>query len=63
MISCTGVTGRACIPCNQGVELRLALYRQEIEVQAKAELARQVERIRELEVSAARLDEASKARR
>ncbi|GLC50250.1 oxidative DNA demethylase [Pleodorina starrii] len=46
-----------------GMEERLALYRQEIEEQAAAEVARQVERIREMEVAAARLDEASKARR
>ncbi|EFJ49212.1 basal body protein [Volvox carteri f. nagariensis] len=46
-----------------GLEERLALYRQEIEEQAEAEVARQVERIREMEVAAARLDEASKARR
>ncbi|KXZ50853.1 hypothetical protein GPECTOR_14g105 [Gonium pectorale] len=46
-----------------GMEERLALYRQEIEEQAAAEVARQVERIREMEVAAARLDEAAKARR
>ncbi|GIL76032.1 hypothetical protein Vretimale_5680 [Volvox reticuliferus] len=46
-----------------GLEERLALYRQEIEEQAAVEVARQVERIREMEVAAARLDEASKARR
>ncbi|PNH04643.1 Oral-facial-digital syndrome 1 [Tetrabaena socialis] len=46
-----------------GVEERMALYRQEIEEQAAAEVARQVERIREMEVAAARLDEAAKARR
>ncbi|PNW70050.1 hypothetical protein CHLRE_17g703600v5 [Chlamydomonas reinhardtii] len=48
---------------NAGIEERLALYRQEIEEQAAAEVARQVERVREMEVAAARLDEASKARR
>ncbi|GFR48611.1 hypothetical protein Agub_g10522 [Astrephomene gubernaculifera] len=46
-----------------GLEERLALYRQEVEEQAAAEVARQVERIREMEVAAARLDEAAKARR
>ncbi|KAG2450805.1 hypothetical protein HYH02_004642 [Chlamydomonas schloesseri] len=48
---------------NAGVEERLAIYRQEVEEQAAAEVARQVERVREMEVAAARLDEASKARR
>ncbi|KAG2494257.1 hypothetical protein HYH03_007612 [Edaphochlamys debaryana] len=48
---------------NAGLEERLAIYRQEIEEQAAAEVARQVERIREMEVAAARLDEAAKARR
>ncbi|KAL6750649.1 hypothetical protein V8C86DRAFT_789390 [Haematococcus lacustris] len=47
----------------QGLEQHLALYRAEIEEQGRAEVARQVERIRGVEVPAARLEEGVKWRK
>ncbi|MEW5300111.1 MAG: hypothetical protein WDW36_003065 [Sanguina aurantia] len=46
----------------QGAEERMALFRQEVEEQARAEIIRQVSRVREVELAAVRLDEASKGR-
>ena len=45
------------------VEARMAAYRQEIEDQSKAEIHRQVTRVRDVEIAAVRLEEAMKHRK
>ncbi|GAX79257.1 hypothetical protein CEUSTIGMA_g6697.t1 [Chlamydomonas eustigma] len=46
-----------------GTEERMAQYRQQLEEQSKLEMQRQVERVREVEVAAVRLEEAVKFRK